>query len=116
MHGRRTDPHVVWFQQRQQMKDPLGLLCSNTVQPLLLSLSSQLTLDFLDDRALGSPIDTIVADIQSVLEGEATGLHLNCSKGELVTQQSTLITDPTLLSFRGINIDDAELRGVPLFT
>ncbi len=109
--------HTIWSQEGPQQGDPLGpLLFSNTLQPLLLSLSSHLTLGFLDDLTLGGPIDMVAADVQTVIkEGEAMGLRLNCSKCELVVKRRTLVTDPTLLSFRSVNVNDAELLGAPLF-
>ena len=32
-----------------------------------------------------------------------------------MTQRITLVTDPTLLSFRSVDVKDAELLGAPLF-
>ena len=108
---------IVLSQEGAQQGDPLGpLLFSNTVQPLLQSLSSALTLGYLDDVTLGGSTDKVAADVQSIItEGEAMGLCLNNVKCEIVAHQQTVITDPALRSFSRVNIEDATLLGAPLF-
>jgi len=108
---------IVLSQEGTQQRDPLGpLLFSNTVQPLLQSLSSAVTVSYLDDVTLGGPIDTVVADVQSITtEGEAIVLCLNNVKCEIVAHQQTVITDFTLRSFSRVNIENATLLSAPLF-
>ena len=67
------------------LDDEAAVLFGNTLQPLLLSLMSELTLGYLDDVTLGGPIDVVAADVQTIVAvGEAMGMHLNCVKCELL--------------------------------
>ena len=85
-----------------------SLLFINTLQPLLQSLSSALTLGYLDDVTLGRSIDTLAADVQTIItHREAMGLCLNNTKCEIIAHQQYVITDPTLCSFSRVNIEDA---------
>ena len=103
---------TVMSQAGPHQGDPLGpLLFSNTLQPPLQSLSSALTLGYLDDVTLGGSIDTLAADVQTII-----GLCLNNMKCEIIAHQQFVITDPTLCSFSRVNIEDATLLGAPLFT
>ena len=47
--------------------------------------------------------------------GQSMGLCLNISKCELITDPSTLISDPLLQLFQRLSVTDASLRGAPLF-
>ena len=111
-------PRIIRSEEGSQQGDTFGpLLSSNTLQPILLSMSLELTLGYLDDLIIGGPIDKVADDVQTVIkEGKAMGLFIGCSKYQLVTQRRALVTDPTLLSFRSVNVNDAELLGTPLFT
>jgi len=106
--------HTILSQEGLQQGDPLGpLLFCDTIQTLLTSLESELTLGYLDDVTLGGPQDVIL-DIQRITtEGGDRGLHLNPSKCEVVTHPS--LTDPTLQSFKQVEVQDATLLGAPLF-
>jgi len=110
-------PDVVVSQEGTQQGDPVGsLLFSNTLQPLLQSLVSALTLACLDNVTLGGLVDVVAADIHTIsTEGETMGLCLNNKKCEIIAHQQTMISDQTLCSFNRVNVDNAELLGAPLF-
>ncbi|NJL56118.1 hypothetical protein HC928_13760 [bacterium] len=76
-----------------QQGDPLGpLLFSNAIHPLLLSLKSELKFGYLDDVTLGGPGSTVAEDIQTVVaRGAEMGLHLNCSKSELISHGDIVV-------------------------
>ena len=71
--------HVILSQEGPQQGDPLGpLLFCSTIHPLISSLSSDLTLGYLDDLTLAGPQSVVAADIQQVMaEGSKMGLCLN---------------------------------------
>ena len=100
-----------------QQGDPLGpLLFSMTIQSLLASLTSGLTLGYLDDLTVGDKQSVVAADVQRVKDiGGNMGLTLNASKCELFCHPNTSIADPLLLSFTRRNLDDASLLGAALF-
>jgi len=110
-------PDVVLSQEGTQQGDPLGpLLFSSTLQRLLQSLASALTLACLDDVTLGRSVDVVAADIQTIItEGKAMGLCLINKKCEIIAHQQTVISDSMLCSFNRVNVDHAELLGAPLF-
>lgn len=110
-------PYTVMSQEGPQQGDPLGsLLFSNTAHPLLQSLSSDLTLGYLDDVTLGGPVDIVAADVQTIVkEGREMGLQLNSEKCEVIAHQQTTISDPLLCSFIPVKVEDATLLGAPLF-
>ena len=57
------------MQEGTQQCDPIGLLpFSNTLQPILLPMSSELPLGYLDDLTLGGPIDKVHPDVQTVIK------------------------------------------------
>ena len=72
-------------EESPQQGDPSGsLLFSMTIEPLLTSLNSCLTLDYLDDLTMGDRQPTVAADVHRVEEiGENMGLTLNIGKCEL---------------------------------
>jgi len=56
--------HVLLSQEGPQQGDPLGpLLFCSTIHPLITSLSSDLTLGYLDDLTLAGPQSVVAADI-----------------------------------------------------
>ena len=83
---------------------------------LVTSLSSDLTLGYLDDLTLAGPQSVVAADIQHVMaEGNKMCLHLNPSKCEVISHPDPNIVDQTLSSFTFVSVADATLLGVPLF-
>ena len=71
-----------------QQGDPLGpLLFCLPLQPILLKLSSALTLGYLDDLTLGGEESVVAADVEMIeREAEKLGLHLNHAKCEVISQ------------------------------
>ena len=56
--------HVILSQEGPQQGDPLGpLLFCSIIHPLITSLSSDLTLGYLDDLTLAGPQSVVAADI-----------------------------------------------------
>jgi len=92
---------ISLYQEGPQQGDPLGpLLFSITLQPLLDSLISELTLGYLDDLTVGDNQTKVAADVLRIKEiGESIGLSLNISKCELICNPNTAIVDPLLQSF-----------------
>jgi len=111
-------PFRLFSQEGTQQGDPLGpLLFCNTVQPLLLSLLSELTLGYLDDFTLGGDVATVAQDVSRIADlGSKMGLTLNVAKCELVAHSSLVVDDPLLRSFGRIEPGDATLLGAPLFS
>ena len=59
------------YSEGPQQGDPLGpLMFSNTVQPLLVSLTSELTLGYLDDLTLGGLPSQVAKDINPAGHGD----------------------------------------------
>ena len=71
--------HIIDSQEGPQQGDPLGpLLFCSTIQPLLDSLRSILTLGYLDDVTLG---DEVGSDVSHIIEvGQSLGLQLNVAQ------------------------------------
>ena len=71
----------------------------------------------MDDVTLGGSQETVAKDVQIVTDaGHDMGLNINVSKCELIAQPGCHVTDPTLLSFQQIPLENAELLGAPLFS
>jgi hypothetical protein len=87
-----------------QQGDPLGpLLFCLTIQPLLLSLSNQLIVAFMDDLTLAGDLHSLAADVNIVSsQGANYGLQLNFSKCEAITQNRT-VSHATLMLSRGLH-------------
>jgi len=109
--------HVILSPEGPQQGDPLGpLLFCSTIHPLFTSLSSNLTLGYLDDLTLAGPQSAVAADIQQVIaEGSKMGLRLNPSKCEVISCPDPNIIDQTMSSFTFVTVADATLLGAPLF-
>ena len=109
--------YTILSQEGPQQGDPLGpLLFCDTIQPLLTSLESELTLGYLDDVTLGGRQDVVISDIQRItIEGGDLGLRLNPSKCEVITHPGLTVSDPMLQSFKQVEVQDATLLGAPLF-
>jgi len=70
----------------------------------------------MDDVTLGGSQEIVAKDVQIVTDaGHDMGLNINVSKCELIAHRGCHVTDPTLLSFRQIPLENAELLGAPLF-
>jgi hypothetical protein len=110
--------YLVLSQEGPQQGDPLGpLLFSITIQPLLESLLSELTLGYLDDLTVGDNQTKVAADVLRIKDiGDSIGLSLNISKCELVCHLNAVIVDSLLQSFTRRNTDEATLLGAPMFT
>lgn len=108
---------IILSQEGTQQGDPLGpLLFSNTIQPLLHRLSSNLQLGYLDDLTLGGPIDSVCRDVAEIREaGAEMGLVLNPVKCELISHRDDAVSDQFVQSFSKVDIGDATLLGAPLF-
>jgi len=109
--------YTIESQEGPQQGDPLGpLLFCDTIQPLLDSLKSVLTLGYLDDVTLGGPQDEVASDVRRIIEvGQTLGLELNISKCEVITHPGTVISDPTICLFTAVSAADSILLGSPLF-
>jgi len=81
------------------------LFC-NTVQPLLLSLSSELTLGYLDDFTLGGNVATVSRIVEL---GSKMDLNLKAAKCELVAQSGLVVDDPLFRTFTRVEPGDAAL-------
>jgi len=68
--------YIISSEEGPQQGDLLGpLLFSNTIQPLLSSLSSELSLGYLDDVTLAGPADTVASDVADIVDvNNALGL------------------------------------------
>ena len=105
-------------QEGVQQGDPLGpMLFCLTIHPLLSSLSSILTVGFLDDITLGGIEDTVARDVQCIIDGgQELGLKLNIPKCELITPSDDLPTSAILSSFQKLKPSQSNLLGAPLTT
>ena len=111
-YGQRT----IASEEGVQQGDPLGpLLFCLAVQPLLLSLASDLTLGFLDDFTIGGHLASVAADVATIRSsGASLGLSLNSIKSEVISR-SCDVSHPQFIGFRQLSIDNATLLGAPIF-
>jgi hypothetical protein len=90
------------------------LLFCNTIQPLLLSLTSKLNLAYMDDVTLGGPESQVAHDVEVIRrKGEEIGLVLNDKKCEFVSN-SAVSSCPAFRYFAHLRTEEAELLGAPL--
>ena len=110
-------------QEGCQQGDPLGpLLFSLTIQPIVMSLRSDLVLGYLDDLTLGGEKQIVADDIIQIESlGRDVGLTFNRSKCELIQANSPLPGcdrdldyQGAFKSFKTLKPIDAELLGAPL--
>ena len=109
--------HTLLSQEGPQQGDPLGpLLFCNTINPILSSMQSDLTVDYQDDITLGGPVQTVAQDIHKIAEqGSRMGLVLNASKCELIADSKMIVADPLLASFSRVEVEESSLLGAPMF-
>lgn len=109
--------NFILSQEGTQQGDPLGpLLFSNSIHPLLSSLTAVLNIGYLDDLTLGGPIDSLASDVRRIIEvGSSMGLILNSQKCEIITHPGQSVEDPIFKSFVVTPIADTSLLGAPLF-
>jgi hypothetical protein len=74
--------HSIHSREGSQQGDPLCvLLFCCTIQQMLLSLVSELTLGYMDDVTLGGPVSQVAQDVDTILrKGKEIGLQLNNKK------------------------------------
>jgi Reverse transcriptase (RNA-dependent DNA polymerase) len=110
-------PFRVLSQEGIQQGDPLGfLLFFNSIHPLLQTLDSLLKLGYLDYLTVAGPEETVATDVSRIIQiGGSMGLQPNVSKCELICAIDSIITDPTLSSFKIVQPIDSTLLGAPLF-
>ena len=113
-------------QEGCQQGDPLGpLLFSVAIHSIVLSLSSDLVLGYLDDLTLGGPSETVAEDVNIVEAlGSEMGLTLNRAKCEIFHADSngaaaaaSIDADTNhnaFLGFKALPPCDADLLGAPL--
>jgi hypothetical protein len=108
---------IINSNEGAQQGDPIGpLLFCITVQPLLQSLKSELTLGYLDDLTLAGDQHVAAEDVERITAfGSQLGLSLNVSKCEIITHSNTVVTEPLLQSFIRVEMNNASLLGAPLF-
>ena len=108
---------TIWSREGNQQGDPLGAsqFC-NTIQPLLLSLCSELTEGYMDDLTLGGPEDQVAIDVETIRRrGEELGLQLNVKKCEFISS-SAVSKNPVFRDFIHLSTSSAELLGAPVST
>jgi hypothetical protein len=80
-----------------------------------LSLSSELTLGYLDDFTLGGALSTVTNDIAKIrAEGTLIGLSLNPDKSEVVSRSGSSLHHQ-FTGFRQTECESATLLGAPIF-
>ena len=99
-----------------QQGDPLApLLFCLPLQPCLLETRSPLSFGYLDDLTLGGRAETVASDVELIERScSALGLTLNRPKCEVITRNSNNTGHNSLLDFRQIAVEEAQLLGAPL--
>jgi hypothetical protein len=107
---------LILSEEGAQQGDPLGpLLFCLAVQALLLSLSSMLTLGYMDDFMLGGPEKEVSADVELIIKkGTEIGLNLNLAKCELISAKIFTCSSSVLSSFIRVPLENSTLYGTPL--
>src|ERR1700730_2918404 len=109
---------TIESQEGVQQGDPLGpMLFCLTIHPLLSSLKSLLTEDFLNDITLRGNEINLATDVQAIVDGgQELGLQLNISKCKLIALRDITPSDPALSSFLQLTPSNSTLLGVPLMS
>lgn len=78
---------MISSQEGAQQGDPLGpLLFCLTIHPIISSLSSQLSISYMDDLTLGGPSEVVAQDVKLINEkGSEVGLQLNAKNAKSFT-------------------------------
>jgi len=110
--------NIILSEEGPQQGDPLGpLLFCLSIHPLLLSLSSTLSIGFLDDVTLGGDIANIAKDVESIrIKGDFMGLRLNVLKCELIESSMGAPCIDALDHFNRLKPNEATLLGAPPFS
>ena len=110
-------PYTLLSQEGPQQGDPLWpLLFCNTINPVLSSMQSAVTVGYQDDITLGGPLQTVASDVRKIAEqGARMGLVLNASKCELIAHSKLVVDDSLLGSFTRVTVEESSLLGAPMF-
>ncbi len=113
----RFGDFTVLSSEGVQQGDPMGpLLFCLTIQPLLMSLKSDLVLGYLDDVTIAGESSSVSQDVSRVLQAcPDLGLRLNVSKCELISNGVCSLPD-VFSSFMQVHPDEALLLGSPLLS
>ena len=77
------------------------MLFCGTIHPLLLSLTSELNLAYMDDMTLGGPESQVAHDVETIYAacmGKEIGLMLNDNKCELISNTAVSV-NPAFQNF-----------------
>ena len=101
----RFGDHYLESCEGPQQGDPLGpLLFCLAIQPMLSSLTSELTIGYLDDLTLAGDQKVVAEDVQNILAySKDLGLTLNVSKCEVIAPHTTRVSDLFLSSFQRVD-------------
>ena len=109
--------HQILSREGSQQGDPLGSLeFCEAIHPLLVNLLSTVKIGYMDDITLAGHIQTVEDDVNSIIQhSEEIGLTLNLDKCEIITEDSTIITDSSIFSqFQKVHKQDMILLGAPV--
>ena len=113
----QTRQHTILYEEGTQQGDPLGPLefCL-AIHPLLESLTTSLTIGYMDDLTLAGPIDQVEHDIRFLEEQAPTyGLQLNRAKCEASARSYDEANKiQTFAEFENVAVEDLTLLGAPL--
>ena len=102
----------------QQGDPPSPLEFCLTIQPMLVSLTSELKIEFLDDITMAVQKDIVVNDIISIKDKtDMYGLVLNAAKCEVVYGDPLAPhDDDTLKDFQRVELENLTLLGAPVLS
>ena len=108
--------HQIWSKEGFQQGDPLNALeFCETVQPLLLSLDSDVSLGFMDDFTLSGHVDIVAFDVEKIVSvASETGLLLNPTKCEVISFDDTITNKTIFKEFIHTKPADMTLLGAPV--
>jgi len=111
-YGRRT----ITSEEGIQQGNSLGpLLFCYTVQPLLLSLASDITLGYSNYFTVGVPLASVAANVATIRSASGSlGLSLNSIKSEVISRSGD-VSHPQFIRFSQLSLDNATLLGAPVF-